>query len=160
MISLKNCQIGENIDLIFEGLTKNRKLIEINLTDNTIGCYSKQFQSIIPCLNENKTLNKIILDSNLLNDEHLQILSDSLNQNKSLKEIHLNNNNFSISVFSVFYKKIYKKSKKCEYNNCGVPEIDLREFRKFERKLSNVVNYIPKEELIDDDNKLSKSYLN
>ena len=160
MISLKSCQIGENIDLIFEGLTKNHKLFEINLTDNTIGYYSKQFQSIIPCLNENKTLNKIILDSNLLNDEHLQILSDSLNQNKSLKEIHLNNNNFSISVFSVFYKKIYKKSKKCEYNNCGVPEIDLNDIRKLERKLSNVLNYIPKEEVIDDDNKLSRSYLN
>ena len=160
MISFKNCQIGENIDFIFEGLTKNNKLIEINLTDNKIGCYTKQFQSIIPCLEHNKTLTKIILDSNILNDEHLKILSDSINDNKSLKEIDLNNNNFSINAFSVFYRKIYKKSKKCEYNNCGVPEIDLREFRKFERKLSNVVNYIPKEELIDDDNKLSKSYLN
>ena len=160
MISFKNCQIGENIDLMFEGLAKNNKLIEINLTDNIIGNYSKQFQSIIPCLKENKTLNKIILDSNLLNDEHLQMLSESINDNKSLKEINLNNNNFSISVFSGFYKKIYKKSKKCEYNNCGVPEIDLNDIRKLERKLSNVLNYIPKEEVIDDDNKLSRSYLN
>ena len=136
-ISLKNCKIGEKINLIFKGFQNNNKLIEINLSENEIGNYMKEFESIIPCLKNNKILIKINLDSNNLNDNHIKILSKAINDNRTLNYICLNNNNFTLKPFYDFYSKVLRNFKKCEFNNCGLRENELKEMKsKLEKKVN------------------------
>ena len=136
-ISLKNCKIGEKINLIFKGFQNNNKLIEINLSENEIGNYMKEFESIITCLKNNKILIKINLDSNNLNDNHIKILSKAINDNRTLNYICLNNNNFTLKPFYDFYYKVLRNFKKCEFNNCGLRENELKEMKsKLEKKVN------------------------
>ena len=130
-LSLHQCKINDNINLIFEGLTDNKKIEIINLSRNNLGYYKKQFQSIIPCLNKNKTLKAINLDSNHLDDDCLTIILDALKENDTLKAISLNNNNFTIDGINNFVSKIQDKQfHECEFYNCGLSNDDLRRINK------------------------------
>ena len=130
-LSLHQCKINDNINLIFEGLTENKKIEMINLSKNNLGYYKKQFQSIIPCLSQNKTLKAINLDSNHLDDDCLTIILDGLKENDTLYAISLNNNDFTTDGINNFVSKIQDKQfHKCEFYNCGLPNDDLRRINK------------------------------
>ena len=130
-LSLHQCKINDNINLIFEGLTNNQKIDIINLSRNNLGYYKKQFQSIISCLNTNKTLKSINLDSNHLDNDCLTMILDGLKDNDTLKAISLNNNDFTIDGINNFVSKIQDKQfYKCEFYNCGLSDDDLKRINK------------------------------
>ena len=130
-LSLHQCKINDNINLIFEGLTNNQKIDIINLSRNNLGYYKKQFQSIISCLNTNKTLKSINLDSNHLDNDCLTMILDGLKDNDTLKAISFNNNDFTIDGINNFVSKIQDKQfYKCEFYNCGLSDDDLKRINK------------------------------
>ena len=129
IISLSHCKINENINLIFEGLEKNKKIQILNLSKNEIGNYPEQFEGIISCLKNNNTLNELILDSNYLDDETLKMITNALKENKNLKSISLNENQFSKKIVSELYLIIEQNHfiKKCNLQKCGLPEDYLKQ---------------------------------
>ena len=153
IISLSHCKINENINLIFEGLEKNKKIQILNLSKNEIGNYSEQFEGIISCLKNNNTLNELILDSNYLDDETLKMIISGLKENKNLKSISLNENQFSKKTISELFTVINQNKliKKCSLENCGLPNDDLISLKKIIENKSEL-NYFDKEE--EEKNKL------
>ena len=147
IISLKHCKINENINLIFEGLEKNKKIQILNLSKNEIGNYPEQFERIISCLKNNNTLDELILDSNYLDDETLKMITNALKENKNLQSISLNENQFSKKTISELFTVINQNKliKKCSLEKCGLPNDYLLSLKKIlENKLE--LNYFDKED--------------
>ena len=140
IISLKHCKINENINLIFEGLGKNKKIKILDLSKNEIGNYPEQFEGIISCLKNNKTLNELILDSNYLDDETLKMIINALKENKNLSSISLNENQFSKKVVSELFSVINQNFfiKKCNLEQCGLPDDYLKSLKNALESKTNI----------------------
>ena len=140
IISLKHCKINENINLIFEGLGKNKKIKILDLSKNEIGNYPEQFEGIISCLKNNKTLDELILDSNYLDDETLKMIINALKENKNLSSISLNENQFSKKVVSELFSVINQNFviKKCNLEQCGLPDDYLKSLKNALESKTNI----------------------
>ena len=126
-LSLKNCHIEININLIFEGLTENKMIESIDLSNNKIGVKKKRFKSILNCLKVNNELKDINLESNELHDDCLEILIEGLFQSKTIKNVNLNENLFSKELYPklIDLVKSNKYIKKLTIINSGIDEKSL-----------------------------------
>ena len=126
-LSLKNCHIEININLIFEGLTENKMIESIDLSNNKIGVKKKRFKSILNCLKLNNELKDINLESNELHDDCLEILIEGLFQSKTIKNVNLNENLFSKELYPklIDLVKSNKYIKKLTIINSGIDEKSL-----------------------------------
>ena len=151
-LSLKSCHIENNINLIFEGLTENKMIESIDLSNNKIGVKKKRFKSILNCLKLNKELNDINLDSNELHDDCLEILIEGLFDSTTIKNINLNENLFSKELYPKLLDlvKVNKYIKKLTIINSGFDEKSLIELDKIvknnalmknEKIIKNIIIY-------------------
>ena len=151
-LSLKNCHIENNINLIFEGLTENKMIETIDLSNNKIGVKKKRFNYIINCFKQNTQLNDINLESNELHDDCLEILIEGLFESKTIKNININENLFSKDLYPKLLDlvKTNKSIKKLTIINSGFDENSLNEIEKIvknnalmknEKTIKNIIIY-------------------
>ena len=151
-LSLKNCHIEININLIFEGLTENKMIESIDLSNNKIGVKKKRFKSILNCLKVNNELKDINLESNELHDDCLEILIEGLFDSTTIKNINLNENLFSKELYPKLLDlvKVNKYIKKLTIINSGFDEKSLIELDKIvknnalmknEKIIKNIIIY-------------------
>jgi hypothetical protein len=115
-LSLANTNIEKGIKLIFEGISKNRMLEKINLSNNNLNNYKND---IIPCinyLNLNTTLIKISLEKNLIDDDFINIIYKNIIPNEIIINVSLKLNEITDKSFENL-KNISKMIKSLIYFN-------------------------------------------
>jgi hypothetical protein len=97
-LGLSNCELGAGIDMIFDGLTSNKKLEVFDISKNNLGGHNQQFMNIGNCLKENKNLNEIVMEGNKLGNSEIKILCSALSENHFIKRVDVCNNLFNEEV--------------------------------------------------------------
>ena len=160
-LCINNCSIEENCNLIFEGLTENKVIETLEISNNKIGKKKKKFYSILNCLKENSIIKDINLETNELHDDCLKILVDGILLSKSIKYINLCNNIFSEDIYPDIEKLVLNKKniKRLNLKNSGFDEKKLNQINeilknnsisKIEKTIKKVLIY--DDLLLDDEN--------
>ena len=151
-LTLQNCKIESNHNLLFDGLKKNLKLDSINLSNNNIGIIPEKLNILTDCLKENVNLKEIILDSNSLNNESIKIILEGFSDSTSLKFISLKNNKFTKNIFYAVFQVVEKNKtlKRFDLTNSGFEKSQIEELE-YKIKENSIVKKEVKQKLMYDD---------
>jgi len=107
---LDNCDFELKVlQLIAEALKKNTFLMELSFKSNGVNELEViEISNLLKC--ENKTLKKLWLSSNCIQDRGAEIIAEALQLNDSLVELHLDNNFIRIQGLESFRKLLKKNS--------------------------------------------------
>ena len=92
VLKLVSCKISENINFLFQGLSKNQNLETFDLSDNNIPMKDIILSDLLNAFKENKKLSNFFLDSCNINDIGINYIIKGIELNHSIKRLSLKNN--------------------------------------------------------------------
>ena len=119
-LKLSSCKIEDNFNLIFQGLTQNKMLYILDLSNNNLSLKQELFEDISNTLKINNTLIKLKLNETNIDDIAIDYISKGLEENKGLRKLYLKKNYLTKKSINMLKKAIDKN------NNCILTKIDLK----------------------------------
>ena len=124
ILKLVSCDISENINLLFQGLSKNDSIETFDISSNKINMNSNILNDVFYFFKENKKIINLILDNTNIDNIGINYISQGIEINKSIKKLSLKNNFISNEIIDKLKNSIQKNKiiRKIELEGNGISQ--------------------------------------
>ena len=138
-IKLTSCKIEDNFNLIFQGLSENKMLQILDLSNNNLSLKQELFEEIINALKNNITLIKLKLNETNIDDIAVDYIAKGLKENGALRKLYLKNNYLTKKSVKSLIKAIEngKSNAISKVEISGNDEINNQLIQEIEKALKN-----------------------